>query len=319
MYVTMQPSDYDVARSKIINQPISKVFNTVNNLKTWEDWGPWHDEDSTIVVSYGDKTVGVGASDSWTSKDGPGAMKTIAVTKDSAIQQEMTFGDNEPSEVLWDFEKVEEGTKVTWTMRDDKAPFVFKFFSAMSGGWDNMLGPMLVKGLDNLDEVIQKIPAAYTLSEVTTVETKDKLFIGYPFEMKIDPNELQKVFEKAMVKTDAYVKKSGLAIGEYTPAALYHKWDEKTGETKFHIGLVVNKEVSLEEGMEKVNVAGGKYAKISKCGNYGEGDYEAHTAVGNYLLANNCTTKYPLYELYVNDPMVKNPDDIQTDIYYLAE
>lgn len=319
MYVTMQSSSYDVKRSKIINEPITKIFNTVNDLKTWEKWGPWHDEDSTIVVSYGDKTIGVGANDRWTSKDGPGAMRTLEVVPNTFIKQELTFGDNEPSEILWDFKEVEEGTKVTWKMKDDKAPFVFKIFSAMNGGWDNMLGPMLVKGLDNLDKVVKKIPAKFRLSDVKTVDTQEQLFIGYQYQMKIDHNAMLKAFKEAMPKANAYAVKKGLEVGDYTPAALYHKWNEKTGETIFHIGLMLYKDIVEDKGMDKLKVVGGKYAMISKCGDYGEGDYEAHTAIGSYLLANNCKTKFPLYELYVNESSAVKPEDIQTDIYYLAE
>ncbi len=38
--VTVQPSEYNVTRSKIIEQPVVKAFNIVNNLKTLEKWVP---------------------------------------------------------------------------------------------------------------------------------------------------------------------------------------------------------------------------------------------------------------------------------------
>jgi len=319
LYVAMQPSDYNVARSKIIKQPITKVFNTVNDLKTWEKWGPWHDEDSTIVVTYGDKTVGVGASDSWTSKDGPGAMKTVAVEPNKSIQQEMTFGDNEPSEILWDFEKAEGGTKITWTMKDDKAPFFFKIFSALSGGWDGMLGPMIEKGLDNLNGVITSTPDPYSIGKIKIVENEEKSFIGFPFKMKIDMDAMQKTFEETMPKVGAYAAQSGLGEGDFVPGALYYKWDEKNNEAEFHIGLFLTKDIKAGEGMDKVKVVGGKYVSVTKCGAYGVGDYEAHTKIGNYIAENKLSTKYPLYEMYVNDPAKVKEQDIQTDIYYLVE
>ncbi|MFY7672714.1 GyrI-like domain-containing protein [Tenacibaculum sp. MEBiC06402] len=319
IYSAFQPSEYNVARTKIINQPISKIFNTVNDLKTWEEWGPWHDEDSTIVVTYGDKTVGVGASDSWTSKDGPGAMKTVAVEMNKSILQEITFGDYEPSEIFWEFEDTAEGTKVTWNMRDDNAPFSFKIFAAISGGWDGMLGPMLANGLDNLDNLVKNIPNKYTLSKVSVVDTEAKVFVGYPYKMKIEQEAMMKAFTESLPKAGMHAANSGLVEGDFVPAALYHKWDEKTGETEFHIGIFLNKEMPLAEGMEKVEIKGGKYAKISKLGNYGDGDYEAHTAIAKYLEAANMKSQFPLYELYVNDPAKVKPEEIQTDIFYPVE
>ncbi|TDQ24064.1 SRPBCC family protein [Tenacibaculum caenipelagi] len=160
IYVASFSGSYDISRSKVIEAPINHVFNTVNDIKTWEKWGPWHDEDSTIVVTYGEKTVGVGASDSWTSKDGPGKMETIAVVPNKSINQKISFADNDPGDIYWYFEEVSNGTKVTWGMKAKKSPFIFKFFAAMSGSWDNMLGPMEEKGLNNLEKVIlETIPS----------------------------------------------------------------------------------------------------------------------------------------------------------------
>ncbi len=316
LYVAMQPSDYTIARSKVIKQPVSKVFNTVNDLKTWEKWGPWHDEDSTIVVTYGDKTVGVGANDTWTSKDGPGAMKTISLVPNKSICQELTFGNNEPSEIFWDFEEVEDGTKVTWVMEDDAAPFFFKIFSAFYGGWDAMLAPMLVKGLDNLDEVVKAIPDSYTLGSVKKIDLEEKSFIGYPYKMKIDFTAMQKVFLESLPKVAVFAEKHGLKEEDYTPGTLYHKWDEKVGETEFHIGLLLHKDIKGGEGMEKAKIMAGTYATIVKCGDYGIGDYEAHTKIGKYITENKMKSKFPIFELYTNDPSKVKKEDIQTEIYY---
>ena len=155
-YVFFQPSSYDISRTRVIKAPIANVFNTVNEMKTWENWGPWHDEDSTIVVTYGDVTSGVGASNSWISDDGPGNMKTVNVVQNELIEQKMQFGEFDPSDVIWKFKEVEGGTEVTWQMKEDNAPFVFKMASAMSGGWDGMLGTMEDQGLNNLDKLVMK-------------------------------------------------------------------------------------------------------------------------------------------------------------------
>jgi len=316
LYVSMQPSDYEVSRSKIIKQPLAKTFNVVNDFKSWQKWGPWHEEDSTIVTTYGEKTSGLGASHSWTSeKDGPGSMTVVGIEPNKSIKQEMTFGDNEPSEVLWDFEAVEDGTKVTWTMKDDKAPFIFKTFSALSGGWDKMLGPMLDKGLSNLGNVVTNTPDPYKLSEVTTLDMEPKYFIGYPYSTKIDADEMKKAFDEGLPKAFQQAMEAGINPAEIIAGSLYYKWDEEKGETDFKVGVFVNED-KTPEGMEQVKVGNAKFAKISKYGPYGQGDYEAHIAMGEYLKANNCEPKIPIYEMYVNDPAKVKPEEVQTDIYY---
>lgn len=319
IYIATFSSSYDVHRSKTIKAPISNVFNTVNDLKTWEKWGPWHENDSTIVVKYGEKTVGVGAMSSWTSKEGPGKMETVSVTSNKSINQKITFGDFEPGDIYWNFEEVKDGTKVTWGMKADNNPFIFKFAAALSGGWDAMFGPMEKKGLNNLEKTIlenmNKAPK-FKLSEITTVDLAEKTFIGYLHHTKIDHDEMTKLFMQDMPKAGMYAVSKGLKHNEYTPGAVYTKYDEKTNETEFYIGLLLHKAIEPAEGMQTVNLSEGQSVVISKFGNYGVGDYDAHMKIDEYLKENNLTQKWPIWELYMNDPGKVKPEEIQTDIYY---
>lgn len=319
VYVGTYDGKYDVKRSKVIKAPITHAFNTVNDLKTWEKWGPWHDEDSTIVVTYGDKTVGVGANNSWTSKDGPGSMKTISLEPNKSILQEITFMDGDPGGIYWNFEEVPEGTKVTWGMTAEKSPFMFKAIAAMMGGWDSMFGPMEENGLNNLEQVIiETIPETpkFSLGNVSTKEVDAKTFIGYHHKVKIDHENMTKLFMQDMPKAGIYAAKSGLKLGDYTPGAVFSKYDETTNETEFFIGLLLNTKLAPAEGMQVVNLPKGKAVTISKFGNYGVGDQEAHVAIDNYILTNNYERTWPIWELYVNDPGQVSPEKIQTDIYY---
>ena len=319
IYVAMQPSNYSIKREHVIKAPITSVFNTVNDLKTWEKWGPWHDEDSTIVITYGANTVGVGASDSWTSKDGPGSMNTIAVEENKLIHQKMQFGDFEPTDIYWTFKEVDGGTEVSWTMEEKNAPFIFKIFAAMSGGWDAMFGPMEEQGLKNLERVVlddlKKNPP-FKLSEVKPVNIEAKTFIGFRHKMKINHEDMTKAFQEDMPKAGMYAVKSGLKYGDFTPGSVYTIYDEKTEETEFYVGLLLHKKLKPGKGMVAINLKKSKGVMISKFGNYGTGDYEAHLAVESYLKANELEQSWPIWELYVNDPTTVKPNDIQTDIYY---
>ncbi len=321
IYIFTYSGKYDITRTKTIKAPISHVFNTVNDLKTWEKWGPWHDQDSTIVVTYGDKTVGVGASDSWTSKDGPGKMETVAIENNKSIDQKISFMDNEPSDIYWKFKEVEGGTDVTWGMKAEDSPFMFKFFAAISGGWDAMFGPMEDDGLNNLAAYAEStIPApSFTIGKVSETELPAGTFIGYPHKIKINHAEMTKLFMQDMPKAGIYAATNGLVFGDYTPGAVYSKYDEASNETEFYIGLLLHKKLKPAEGMELVNIPSGKAVRVKKCGNYGDGDLEAHMAIDAYLKNNNLKKKYPIWELYVNDPADVKPEDIQTDIYYPIE
>lgn len=319
IYAFAQPSKYDISRSKIIKAPIASVFNTVNEMKTWEKWGPWHDQDTTIVVTYGDKTSGIDAYNSWESKDGPGNMKTVNVVPNKLIEQKMQFADYNPSDVIWKFEEAEGGTKVTWQMKETNAPFVFKLAAAFIGGWDKMLGSMEEDGLSNLEKLIleeQKIANSFRVSDLETKDLLAQEFIGYKVKMKINHEEMTKAFMEKMPKAGTYAMQNGLKYGDFTPAAVYTKYDEETQETEFYIGLILNKKLKPDDEMTAINLPSGKGVMVSKFGNYGNGDEQAHIKIAKYLENNKLEQRWPIWEMYVNDPTLVKPQDIQTDIYY---
>jgi effector-binding domain-containing protein len=319
IYTSFQPSEYDVSRSKIIKAPIDIAFNTVNELKTWEKWGPWHDEDTTIVVTYGDKTVGLGASNTWTSKDGPGSMETVKVVPNKLIEQKMQMGEAEPSEILWHFETTDKGTKVTWQMRDDNPQYIFKLIASLMGGWDKFLGTMQEKGLDNLEEVVkeeEKLANSFKITPVVVKEFSEQTFIGYYHKTTTAMEELTKLFQTDMPKAGMHAMQNGLQYGDFTPAAVYKVWDMENNVAEFYIGLLLNKEVKLAEGMSKITLPKGEVATATKFGNYGNGDQEVHNSLLKYVKDNNREVIYPIWETYVNDPMTVKPQDIQTNYFY---
>jgi len=321
VYVAFQPSDYDVSRSKIVKAPIDVAFNTVNDIKSWEKWGPWHDQDTTIVITYGDKTVGIGASSSWTSKDGPGKLKMITAEPNKSIHIEMQYGDYDPTKIVWKFDEVEGGTKITWSMSSTNNPFVFKMFAAMSGGWDGMFGPMEEQGLNNLEVVLMeevKKSTSFSVGEVKSIALGGKSFIGYFYKTSTDANheEMTNIFMESMPKAGMYAAQKGLKQGDYIPGSVYTKWDEETKEAEFYVGLLLNKKLKPADGMKIISLPKGKGVMVSKFGNYGTGDVEAHGKIAQYLEANKLEPTGLVWELYMNDPMMVKPHEIQTDIYY---
>lgn len=322
IYVATRPNDYDVVRSKVIKAPINMVFNNINDYRNWEAWGPWMEEDTTIVVKYNEQTSGVGANYSWTSKDGPGKMKTVSLTQNKSIEQQMQFGDYEPTDVYWTFEEVPEGTKVSWGMKSDKTAFIFKLFATLGGGMDKMLGDMEEKGLDNIEREIlaelEKNPPKpkFRIGEVSSTSVTAQKFIGYHLQSKIDHDVMTKLFTEYMPKAGMYAYKQKLVLGEYTPGAVFTKFDQEKNEADFYIGVLLKKDIAPAEGMDIVMLPEGKAIMVSKFGYYGTGDEQAHMALDKYMQANNLTQNGPIWELYVNDPTSVKPEDVQTDIYY---
>jgi len=322
IYVAVQPNSYDVKRTKLIKAPVNVIYNNINDIQKWDNWGPWHDEDSTIVTTYSDNTVGVGAKSSWTSRQGPGNLELVSTVPNKSVDLKMQFGDYNPSDVSWVLEAVDGGTNVTWGMKNDSNPFIFKFISSLQGGMEKMLGEMELKGLDNLanvvDEQIKNAPKDFRLGDIVEVEMAANKFIGYLQKTSTDATheEMSKLFAEFTPKAGAYAM-SKLSHDDITPGTFYTKWDEETKEAEFYIGVLLKKELAPGEGMTILDIPAGNTIKITKYGNYGTGEYEAHMAIAKYMedktLEMNGTS---IWELYVNDPTTVKPEDIQTDIYY---
>lgn len=324
IYTASIPSAFDVSNTKVINAPTSAVYNMVNELRTWEEWGSWYEKDTTIVVTYGDVTSGVGANNSWISHDGPGTMKIVAAVPNESIDIEMQFADYNPTQVYWTFEEVEGGTKVTWGMKSDDTPFVFKIGAALSGGWEGMFNPDQVQGLENMEKLIakkMKEENSFRMDDVQSVDLDKKQFVGFFQQTSTDltHEDMTKLFMESMPKVGAYAAQNGLKFGDYTPASIYTKWDEETKEAEFYIGLLLNKDLAPGKGMEKITVPAGKGVMIRKYGQYGTGDMEAHAKIAQYMEANKVEAQGLVWELYTNDPVDVKPQDIQTDIYYLLK
>lgn len=324
IYVAMQPNNYDVKRSKLIKAPANVIFNNINDFKNWEAWGPWYDEDPTIKASYPEQTSGVGGAYSWTSKDGPGNMKTIALEENKSIEQKIQFGDYEPSDIYWILEEQEEGTNVTWGMKADEIPFVFKFFGAISGGMEKMLAPMLENGLNKLDGVIleemknnpPKSEPNFSLGGIMDITQEAQQFIGYKQSTTIDHEAMTKLFMEFMPKAGKHAVAQNLTNEDYIPGSVFTKWDEENNQAEFYIGLVVKKDIPLDEGMEKIMLPAGRNVMISKYGPYGSGDMEAHMAIDKYLKTNALEQNGAIWELYLNDPESVKPEEIETEIHY---
>ncbi|MFK7748100.1 MAG: SRPBCC family protein [Kordia sp.] len=326
IFVATRPDTFEVTRSKVIKAPASVIFNNISDFRNWEAWNPWMEKDTTIKATYPEQTAGIGGSYSWDGDSGPGRMKNLSMVANKSLEQELQFEDYEPSTVSWTLEEVEDGTKVTWTMKGEKMTFMFKLIAELNGGMDKMIGGDYQKGLENLDKVIaehiKKNPpqVSFRLGEISQADIAAKQFTGFYQKSTTDLGiqEMTKLFMEFMPKARMYGEMNQLV---YTPGTLYKKWDEETKEAEFYIGLLIEDDSVLPDGdgMTKTIIPAGKIVKISKFGPYGVGDVEAHIKIAEFMSKHKLMPAGPIWELYENDPTQVKPADIQTDIYYTVK
>ena len=147
------PHDYSVEESVVIDAKPSDVHDLVGDLRRWDDWMPWKEMDPTIQVTYGKDTKGVGASQTWTGKDGNGSVRITASDDDKGIEYDMSM-DEMPAKGAIRYERVGDSTKVTWTMSGaiDK-PVIGGYFALLM---PRMMGGSFEKGLEKLKSQAEK-------------------------------------------------------------------------------------------------------------------------------------------------------------------
>jgi hypothetical protein len=150
------PARYSVERSVVIDAEPGEIHGYVGNLRRWDEWAPWKEEDPSIVATLGEKTSGQGASQSWVGESGTGALTITASSPDTGIEYDLLFdGGTYECKSSMKYDRMPDGdTKVTWAMSGDMGKSLTSGYFALL--MDTMVGNMFEKGLSNLKNVVEK-------------------------------------------------------------------------------------------------------------------------------------------------------------------
>jgi uncharacterized membrane protein len=150
------PTKYDVERSVVIDATPEKIHGYVGDLRKWDEWAPWKEEDPSIVITLGEKTSGMGASQSWVGNSGTGALTITESSPEKGIEYDLLFdGGRYECKSSMKYSRLPDGdTKVTWAMSGDMG-------RSLTGGYfallmSSMVGSMFERGLSNLKSTVEK-------------------------------------------------------------------------------------------------------------------------------------------------------------------
>jgi hypothetical protein len=147
------PHAYNVEESVVINAKPSRIHDLVGDLKRWDDWTPWKEMDPSVQVTFGKETKGAHASQTWTSKEGVGFLQFTASDEDKGIEYDMKL-DEMPAKGAIRYERLGDGTKVTWSMSGDmEMPVIGGYFALLM---PRMVGGAFEKGLTKLKAQAEK-------------------------------------------------------------------------------------------------------------------------------------------------------------------
>ena len=149
------PKEYYVERTIVINADNKIVHDHIGDLKKWDAWTPWKTVDPNMVVVLGEKTVGVGASQTWEDQTGGGSLEFIATDPETGIAYDLYFADFPKVDAAMELYALPDGsTKVVWWMSGVvPTPIIGGMLAAVM---DASVGPLFELGLENLKQVIEQ-------------------------------------------------------------------------------------------------------------------------------------------------------------------
>lgn len=315
MYVAVQPNSYDITRNRTINAPAAVIFNNVNDFKNWKSWSPWVEKEPGLQITYPEQTSGTGGSYSWVGKDGAGNMKTLATSPYDSISQEMQFGDFPPSKAYWKFEKAENGTDVTWGMKSENIPFMLKFYAAISGGMDKMVGPDFERGLEKLDSMVVKSMEDYNVT-INGITEYGGGFYLYKTTNATSSN-ISQVMGQQFGSITKFMQENNIAFNGM-PFTIYQDMNMENGT------VIMSNAIPVKE---KIVITGNSYIlcdyipKLSALKTVLKGNYtnlsEAWETTMKFISENDIEqSDIKPFEIYTTDPgNYPNPADWITEIY----
>lgn len=242
LYIATLDGRYDISQSRTMKVPMEMVFKNVNDYKNWENWGPWFELDSSIVASFPENTIGIGASYSWTGVDRNGSMKTISLIPNKEIIQEIDFGSDSNPEVYWGFEKIKDSTMVTWGMRGENS-FEEKAYWLYQGDLEKNMIPMFRRGLELLEQQLLMEMDKHSTTYIGEVDHGGGFYLYQTVTSR--PNTVAKKMEEMFDNIFTYMANNNIHASG-TPFTLNHKIDLNNGSVLFSSCVPIRERIITE-------------------------------------------------------------------------
>ena len=303
---------FHVHRSTVINDTPENVFAKVADFGTWTKWSPWlcAEPDAEVIVS--EDSASVGSVYSWKGElVGQGEIEHRNLEPGKLIDEEIRFVKpfNSKSNVAFDFESVDGGTKITWHMKGSMPWFLFWMIPQM----EVFIGMDYERGLKMLKEWIETGTILSTVN-VRGIESTGPLRMA-EVRKTTSIQQIGESMKESFCQAEEAFKKHGLPIEE-AGISVYHKFDMKAGTFDYTAGwLLPESAAEVPAEMASWSIPTVKAFRVDHIGSYDN--------VGNGWSAAHQITRYKkmkqskvgTFEIYRNDPGDTEPADLQTEIY----
>lgn len=300
---------FAVDRSIVIQRSSEEVFDKVADFAHWREWSPWLCAEPNATVTVSDNSNSIGSKYAWEGKIvGAGELEHESLSPGSRIEDKIRFFKPFKSEsnVVFDFEPDDNGTKVTWKMQGALPWFMFWMKPMMQ----SLISMDYERGLKMLKEWIE------TGQIKSKTENKGVQNIG-PLCMA-GVRRISKLSEVSKwMGGDLKIAKQKLdeqSIQINGCMAVYHKFNLRTQQMEYTSGYITSDVVDVP-GLNTWNIGNARALRCDHIGSYGHlgnGWFAANQIARNTKLKQSSAGAF---EIYRNDPESVAEEDLVTEIY----
>lgn len=287
------PKNAHVESSITVNASPNILFDQVNDLHNWRNWSPWFSEDTTMKITFGDKTKGVGASYSWISKhSGDGSLIVSKSYQDSLIQTKLDFHTAGTAYSPFKFESEGKLTKVTWAYDNPKLSYLERYFVVL---FRKNIMKMLQKGLNGLKHTAEELRLS-RISDITLMNIPERNIMAIKDSVKI--NDFAVARKKTTERVLAYLGRRQIdTVG--MPFTIIYDWKD-TASVVFECALPIP---SRTWGWGEYKCTGEPAVKAAMVTHYGDfNSKKAFKALENYAKKKSLTVTGPPWVKYLLGP-----------------
>lgn len=308
------PQHVHLERSITLAAKPATVFTYLNGFKNFNAWSPWAALDPSTQYQYEGPLMGVGAKQSWSSKEpnvGSGSQEITAVKPYESITVRLLLPDMLPSTVTQTLSPEGEATKLVWAMDADMGNSPLNRWFGLF--LDKLIGPDYEKGLAQLQPLVKALPQTdFTGLQLELVETQALpiLYVSDSAGVAEAAAKLGAGYGQIATVMQAHGLKEVAP-----PMAITRKFDEQAKFWEFDAAIAVDKEIALPP--ESIVKAGKTYAGWVIRATH-VGPYETMEPSYAKLLAFKAVAGLEdngnSWEQYLSDPGNTPPAQLQTHI-----
>lgn len=301
--------------------PASVLFNTVNDYKTWEHWGPWKKEDSTMLFTYDATSVGVGGGYSWDGEF-PGSMKTTAVEENKAIEQDLSIitpGGERFSKVNWTFTPTDTAAvEVAWQVTGEHTLMDKIYFAFTGMDFEGDMRRMYTTGLEGLETYVREKMEDHSVTVQGITEYGGGFYV-YKTTSASGTN-ISAIMGQNYSEIMQFMSQRGITQSGM-PFTIYNEMNPD-GSIIMSNAIPVPNAIEIKEDGTILSgyLPRTKVVRVTLKGNYSYLE-KAWTEAIQYISQYQLTqSEQKPFEIYTNDPVdFPNPADWTTDIYIPIE